>query len=61
VGIYFAIGARSEKLLPGLKAWMSQHHAAIITVLCQVIAAKLIGDGITSLAGWRQPIPDRPP
>jgi hypothetical protein len=30
---------------------MSQHNAAIMTVLCLVIAAKLIGDGITSLAG----------
>jgi len=27
---------------------MSQHNAAIMTVLCPVIAAKLIGDGITS-------------
>jgi hypothetical protein len=51
VGIYFAMGARSEKLLTGLKDWMSQHSAAIMTVLCLVIAAKLIGDGITSLAG----------
>jgi hypothetical protein len=51
VGIYFAMGARSEKLLAGLKDWMSQHNAAIMAVLCLVIAAKLIGDGITSLAG----------
>ncbi len=51
VVIYFTMGARSEKLLAGLKDWMSAHNAVIMTVLCLVIAAKLIGDGISSLAG----------
>lgn len=51
VGIYFAIGARSQKLLAGLKDWMSAHNAVIMTVLCLIIAAKLIGDGISGLAG----------
>jgi hypothetical protein len=51
VVIYFAMGARSEKLLAGLKDWMSAHNAVIMTVLCLVIAAKLIGDGISGLAG----------
>src|SRR5229473_2094507 len=51
VGIYFAMGARSEKLLAGLKDWMTAHNAVIMTVLCLVIAAKLIGDGISGLAG----------
>ncbi len=50
VVIYFALGARSEKLLAGLKDWMSQHNAVIMTVLCLIIAAKLIGDGISGLA-----------
>ena len=49
--IYFAMGTRSEKLLAGLKDWMSAHNAVIMTVLCLVIAAKLIGDGISGLAG----------
>jgi Sap, sulfolipid-1-addressing protein len=49
VGIYFALGSRSEKLLAQLKDWMSQHNAVIMTVLCLVIAAKLIGDGISAL------------
>jgi hypothetical protein len=49
--IYFAMGQRSEKLLAGLKDWMSQHNAVIMTVLCLIIAAKLIGDAISSLAG----------
>jgi Kef-type K+ transport system membrane component KefB len=51
VGIYFALGDRSEKVLGELKDWMSQHNAVIMTVLCLVIAAKLIGDAIGSLAG----------
>jgi hypothetical protein len=49
VVIYFAMGARSEKLLDGLKDWMSAHNAVIMSVLCLVIAAKLIGDGISGL------------
>ena len=51
VGIYFAMGDRSETLLAGLKDWMSQHNAVIMSVLCLVIGAKLIGDAISSLAG----------
>ena len=51
VGIYFAMGARSDKLLAGLKDWMTAHNAVIMTVLCLVIAAKIIGDGISGLAG----------
>jgi hypothetical protein len=50
VGIYFAMGTRSETLLAGLKDWMSAHNAVIMSVLCLVIAAKLIGDAITGLA-----------
>ena len=49
VGIYFAMGQKSEKLLAGLKDWMSQHNAVIMSVLCLIIAAKLIGDAISSL------------
>ena len=51
VGIYFAMGTRSETLLAGLKDWMSAHNAVIMSVLCLIIAAKLIGDAITALAG----------
>lgn len=49
VAIYFAMGTRSEKILAGLKDWMSQHNAVIMTVLCLIIGAKLIGDGISAL------------
>jgi Sap, sulfolipid-1-addressing protein len=51
VGIYFAMGTRSQTLLAGLKDWMSAHNAVIMSVLCLIIAAKLIGDAITGLAG----------
>ena len=51
VGIYFALGERSAKLLAGLKDWMTEHNAVIMTVLCLIIGAKLIGDAITGLTG----------
>ena len=51
VGMYFAMGARSQALLARLKNWMSPHNAVIMSVLCLIIAAKLIGDAITGLAG----------
>ena len=50
VAIYFAMGERAEPLLDGLKTWMAAHNAAIMAVLCLVIAAKLIGDRISGLA-----------
>jgi threonine/homoserine/homoserine lactone efflux protein len=46
VALYFALGERSRHLLDELKAWMSAHNAAIMSVLCLVIAAKLAGDAI---------------
>jgi threonine/homoserine/homoserine lactone efflux protein len=49
VGIYFAMGDRSEHMLTQLRDWMSRHNAVIMSVLCLVIAAKLVGDGITGL------------
>jgi threonine/homoserine/homoserine lactone efflux protein len=50
VVIYFAMGERSEKVLASLKDWMSSHNDVIMIVLCLIIAAKLIGDGITGLS-----------
>jgi len=51
VGIYVAMGARSEKLLAGLKDWMARHNAVIMAVLCLLIGVKLIGDAIGGLTG----------
>jgi threonine/homoserine/homoserine lactone efflux protein len=50
VAIYFVLGDRARRLLDELKAWMGAHNAAIMAVLCLVIGAKLIGDGISGLA-----------
>jgi threonine/homoserine/homoserine lactone efflux protein len=49
VAIYFLLGARARRILDELKAWMGAHNAAIMAVLCLVIGAKLIGDGISGL------------
>lgn len=50
VAIYFAMGERSKHLLDEMKDWMSHNNAAIMAVICLVIAAKLIGDGISGLS-----------
>jgi threonine/homoserine/homoserine lactone efflux protein len=50
VGIYFAMRARATALLASLKDWMAANNAVIMVVLCLVIAAKLVGDGITGLS-----------
>lgn len=49
VGIYFSLGKRSEAILGGLKDWMSAHNAVIMSVLCLVLGAKLVGDGLAVL------------
>jgi threonine/homoserine/homoserine lactone efflux protein len=50
VAMYFVMGERAKHLLDDLKAWMGAHNAAIMAVLCLVIGAKLIGDGVTGLS-----------
>jgi threonine/homoserine/homoserine lactone efflux protein len=49
VALYLALGERARRLLDDLKAWLGAHNAAIMAVLCLVIGAKLIGDGISGL------------
>jgi hypothetical protein len=49
VGIYLAMGARSEKPLSKLKDWMAQYSAVISAVICLLIGVKLIGDAIGGL------------
>ncbi|GAA3387835.1 GAP family protein [Cryptosporangium minutisporangium] len=51
VVLYFALGRRSERMLASLKDWMGAHNAVIMSVLCLVIGAKLIGDAIGALSG----------
>jgi threonine/homoserine/homoserine lactone efflux protein len=49
VAIYFLMGERATRILDDLKTWMGHNNAAIMAVLCLVIGAKLIGDGISSI------------
>lgn len=46
VGIYYLMGDRAEDLLTRLRETMARNNGVIIAVICVVIAAKLIGDGI---------------
>lgn len=48
--LYFTMGERSKHLLDELREWMAHNNATIMAVICLVIAAKLIGDGITGLS-----------
>jgi threonine/homoserine/homoserine lactone efflux protein len=48
--IYFGLGTRAAEILGGLKNWMAEHNAAIMTVLLLVLGVKLIGDAISGLS-----------
>lgn len=50
VGIYFAMGMRSQRILDSLRARMTRNNHAIMAAICLVIAAKLIGDAIGGLS-----------
>jgi threonine/homoserine/homoserine lactone efflux protein len=50
LGIYYALGDRSTRVLGELRGWMVANNQAIMSVLCLVIAAKLIGDAVTGFA-----------
>jgi threonine/homoserine/homoserine lactone efflux protein len=49
--VAFTMGDRARTILDELKAWMAAHNAAIMSVLCLLIGAKLVGDGISALSG----------
>lgn len=49
VAFYLALGKGSAEKLAHLKDWMSAHNAVIMSVLCLVLGAKLIGDAIAVL------------
>ncbi len=49
LGIYYALGDRSQRVLAELRAWMIHNNATIMSVLCLLIGAKIIGDGIGGL------------
>lgn len=49
--MYVAMGERSQKLLLRLKDWMGQQGAGVVSALCVVIAAVLIGEAVAALTG----------
>jgi len=51
VVIYLVMGERSQAVLARLKDWMGRNNAVIMSILCLIIAAKLIGDAIGGLTG----------
>jgi threonine/homoserine/homoserine lactone efflux protein len=48
--LFFTMGDRSERMLDELKGWMAQNNATIMAVICLLIGAKLLGDGISGLS-----------
>jgi threonine/homoserine/homoserine lactone efflux protein len=50
LAVYLTMRERATKLLGELQTWMGANDAAIVAVLCLIIAAKLIGDGISGLS-----------
>ena len=50
VVIYFALGTRADTVLERMKAWMLLHNAVIMTTLCVVFGAVLIGDAISGFS-----------
>lgn len=50
VAIYFALGARADTVLEQMKAWMLVHNAVIMTTLCVVFGAVLIGDAVSGFS-----------
>jgi hypothetical protein len=50
VVIHFSIGDGARPILDRVKGWMAAHNPAIMSVLCLLIGAKLVGDAITALA-----------
>jgi hypothetical protein len=49
VAAYFTLGERAAAALEDLKSWMAANNTAIMAVICLVIGAKLVGDGISGL------------
>jgi len=50
VAIHVLMGDRGAEILARLRGWMVRENATIIAVLCIIIAAKLIGGAISSVA-----------
>ena len=49
VGVYFAMGDRSARVLDEWKAWLAANNAMVMTMLLLVFGVVLIGKGIGGL------------
>jgi hypothetical protein len=49
VAIHVLMGDRGTEVLARLRGWLVRENPTIITVLCLVLAAKLVGDAVTAL------------
>jgi hypothetical protein len=49
VAVRVFAGDHAEPLLARLRIWLSRNNAMILAIICLVIAAKLILDGVTAL------------
>jgi threonine/homoserine/homoserine lactone efflux protein len=47
--LYFATGERSTRRLDALKDWMADNDDTIMALICLLIGAKLLGDGLSGL------------
>ena len=47
---YLVMGERAESALASVRQWMGDNNATIMTVVCVVLAAKLVGGGIDGLS-----------
>ncbi len=51
VAIHALMRERGPEILTDMRRWMVRENDTIIAVLCLVLAAKLIGDGVGALVG----------
>ena len=51
VAVYLLAGRGAEHRLAEMRTWMTRNNTAIMAVLCLVIGAKLLGDGLAALTG----------
>lgn len=51
VAIQLLAGESAERILARLRDWMVRENSTIVAIICLVIAVKLLGDGISVLAG----------
>ncbi len=49
--LYFVFRSRAEAILPDIRTWLIQENATIMLVVCSILGAKFLGDGIKILTG----------